>query len=918
MNISHRSLRLLFVFFLFVIEVRAQHVPSPKEHFGFNIGDDYLLTNYTQTEAYFQKVAAASNRVQLSVAGKTSEGRNQYLIVVSAPENLAKLDTYRQISQTLARAEVSEAEAKRLIQEGKPVVWIDGGLHATETVGTHQLIETLYQLTSRDDEETLRILRNTIILLFHCNPDGHELVGNWYMQYDDPAKRNKNIPRLYHKYVGHDNNRDFYMNNLLETTTISRLQYIEWNPQIIYNHHQSGPPGSIVAGPPYRDPFNYTLDPLLITSIDAVGAAMINRVNAEGRQGYTRLSGSVFSTWWNGGLRTAPYFHNSVGILTEIVGDPTPMTIPVIPERLIPNNATPNPVIPRPWHFREAIDYSVSLNYAILDYASRFGDNLLYNMYRMGRNSIEKGMRDHWSLTPGKVSQITERFEKQKQANADNVVNEGYYGQRTNIPQTIYDEVFSDPTLRDPHGYIIPADQPDFPRAVAFINALIKSGIKVHRASAAFSVGGKSYPAGSYIVKTAQAFRPHVIDLFDPQDHPNDFQYPGGPPVRPYDAAGWTLAYQFGIDFDRILDPFDGPFEAVGYGTLQTPPAVSVTRASGGYLLDGRVNNAFIVANRLLNAGVRVFRITESTAGLPAGSFYVPGNAYAALQRAIDTLGVSPKPVKGRPSSTVSLKPARIALFDQYGGSMPSGWVRWLMEQYDYENVTVIYPKDIDAGNLNARFDIILFIGGGIPAVGSNSGDERMGRGRGAEADLVPETFHHMLGSVTTGTSIPKLKEFLEAGGRILTVGSSTSLAYHLGLPVRNALTETGKDGKERPLPGEKFYAPGSIHRVYADTTTRVAWGMPAEVDVMCSNSPVFRFADEALAAGLKKLAWYGEENPLRSGWIWGADYLKNGVTAFSAPVGKGMLYAFGPEITFRAQPHGTFKWLFNLLYETN
>ena len=913
----HKFIRQTIALFaaLFIMQVQAQHIPSPKEHFGFNIGDDYMLTNYTQTEAYFKKVAAASDRVKLEVAGTTSEGRNQYLIIVSSPDNLAKVDTYQEISQKIARAEITEQEARELSQRGKPVVWIDGGLHSTETVAANQLIETLYQLTSRTDAETKRILENTVILLFHCNPDGHELVGDWYMQYEDVKKRNKAIPRLYHKYVGHDNNRDFYMNNLIETTTISRLQYIDWNPQIIYNHHQSGPPGSIVAGPPYRDPFNYVLDPMLITGIDGVAAAMINRANAEGRQGYTRLSGSVFSTWWNGGLRTAPYYHNSIGILTEIVGDPTPMTIPVIPDRLVPNNATPYPMTPRPWHFKEAIDYSVSLNYAILDYASRFGDELLYNMYKMGHNSIQRGKQDYWAAKPSTVQKISDAFAADQKGKETEQEDEGYYGSRNNIPQSYYDEVFTDPALRDPHGFIIPADQVDFPRAVAFVNALIKSGVQVLKATDGFTVDGKSYPSGSFIVKSAQAFRPHVIDMFEPQDHPNDFQYPGGPPVRPYDAAGWTLAYQFGIDFDRVLDPFEGPFEALPYGAIQYPPPGAASKATAGYLLDTRVNNAFVAANNLLAAGIKVARITEPTAGLPAGSFYVPASGLVALQKAIDTLGVMPVALAKKPISLQAITPARIALFDHYGGSMPSGWVRWLMEQYHFPDFTVVYPKDIDAGGLREKYDIILFIGSGIPPL---SGDGSMRGGRGPKAEDVPEAYQHMLGSITKDTSIPKLKAFMEAGGRILTVGSSTAFAYHLGLPIENALVETDSTGRQRPLRGEKFYAPGSIHQLHADTVSSAAWGMPAKVDVMSSNSPLFHFTDGAAAAGLVKLAWYGEENPLRSGWVWGAEYLKNGVAAFSAPVGKGMLYAFGPEITFRAQPHGTFKWLFNQLYETN
>jgi hypothetical protein len=163
----------------------------------------------------------------------------------------------------------------------------------------------------------------------------------------------------------------------------------------MYNHHQAGPAGSILAGPPYRDPFNYVFDPLVITSLDAVGAAMVNRLNEEGKPGYTERAGSVYSTWYNGGLRTTTYFHNMIGLLTEIIGGPNPAEVPLVPQRLIPNGATPFPVTPQKWLFRQSIDYSISLNYAVLDYASRYRDELLYNIYKMGRNSIERGSKDY-------------------------------------------------------------------------------------------------------------------------------------------------------------------------------------------------------------------------------------------------------------------------------------------------------------------------------------------------------------------------------------------------------------------------------------------------------------------------------------------------------------------------------------------
>ncbi len=218
----------LFSFYFFGIS--AQSLPSPKDFFGFAIGDNYKLTTFTQTLAYFKKLDEASDRAKLVEIGKTEEGRSQFMMIVTSPENFKKLEYYQSISKKLASVEnISEDQAKAMAKEGKAIVWIDGGLHATETVGIHQLIETTWNLLSRNDDETLRILNDVIILLTHANPDGQELVSNWYMRWPVPEKRSlDNVPRLYQKYIGHDNNRDFYMMNMKETQNIVKQLFIEW------------------------------------------------------------------------------------------------------------------------------------------------------------------------------------------------------------------------------------------------------------------------------------------------------------------------------------------------------------------------------------------------------------------------------------------------------------------------------------------------------------------------------------------------------------------------------------------------------------------------------------------------------------------------------------------------------------------
>ena len=558
----------------------SRPITPPSAAFGANIGDDYFLATYSQLEAYWKKLAQESDRLRLVDIGRTEEGRTQWMAIVSSPENLQKLDEYKDISRRLSLAEgLNDSQARALAARGKAVVWIDGGLHANEVLGAQQLIETVYQLVSRSDEETLRFLNDVIVLAVHANPDGHELVANWYMREQDPLRRSlSGIPRAYQKYVGHDNNRDFYMSTQAETINMNRVLYKEWFPQIVYDHHQTGPPGTVMFAPPFRDPFNYFLDPLIPVSIDLVGAAMHARFAAEGKPGVTMRTGSNYSTWWNGGLRTTAYFHNQIGLLTETIGSPTPMEIPFVPERQLPSADLPLPIAPQRWKFRQSIDYSVTANRAVIDAASRNREALLFGIYRMGKNSIDRGNRDSWTVSPRALAAGRGDFERQ----------------------------FRDPARRDARAYILPSDQPDFLTATKFIDTLLKNGITVHRATAAFMAGGKSYPAGSFVVRTAQAFRPHVLDMFEPQDHPDDIPYPGGPPTPPYDSAGWTLAFQMGVKFDRVLEGVEGPFERIDSAT-RPEGRVTGPAKPAGYFVGHQQNDAFTAVGRLLAAGQDVF-----------------------------------------------------------------------------------------------------------------------------------------------------------------------------------------------------------------------------------------------------------------------------------------------------------------------
>ena len=804
-------------------------VTSPAQEFGANIGDDYFLATYAQLERYWKKLDAESDRVRLVSIGQTEEGRPQWMAIVSAPENLARLDDYRSVSRRLALGEVTESEARTLARDGKAVVWIDGGLHADEVLGAQQLIQLIYDLASATDADTARLLRDVIVLVVHANPDGHALVADWYMREREPMHRTLDgIPRSYQKYIGHDNNRDFFLSSQAETINMNRVLYKEWFPQIVLDHHQPGPPGTVMFAPPFRGPANPVIDPLVSASVDLVGAAMQERFAVEGKRGVTSRGGATYSTWWNGGLRTSAYFHNQIGLLTETTGEPTPMDLVAVPQRQVPTTDLPLPIAPQRWHFRHAVDYAMTANRAVLDFASRSRETLLMNAYTMARNAI----------APARDAM--------------------------------------------PRGYILPASQSDFPTAARFVDALLKSGVIVHRATGTFRVGGRTYPSGSFVVKTAQPFRAHVLDMFEPQRYPDE--------EPPYDIAGWTLALQMGVRFDRVLTDFAGPFERID--DARPAPATIAGAGRAGYFISHHQNDAAIVVNRLLRGGAPVYWLRDRPTGERPGSIFVRRDAAAAdiVTRGSEQLGLSITASAAMPDvPALKLRPARVALWDRYGGAVSSGWIRWLLERYEFP-FDRVYAPAIDRGDLTGNYDVLI-----LPDEAELQRVDRTPPG-------VPSEYRHETGVLTADRSVPALRRFLADGGTVILIGQASRLASALGAGVERVTSDAGGRGG--------VSIPGSILRAHVDTGTPLGFGLQPEVDLIFNNSPFFRLTGPSASV----VAWFGD-SPLRSGWARGEEHLAGRAAAIDAPVGAGRVIVLGPQIAFRAQSHATFKFLFNAIH---
>lgn len=539
MQLAHRSIAAFLV-----CALGSAAPPTPKEHLGYTPGDDYKLADYADIVGYFKKLAASSDRIRLEEFGKSSEGRTMYVAFFSSAENLKALDRYRQINRRLALGQPSAEEARRLAQEGKAIVWIDSGLHASEVAPVQHSPELAYKLLTDESDEVKRIRQNVILMQIPViNPDGLDMVVHWYRKNLGTPHELAPLPTLYQKFAGHDNNRDWYMLNLPETRNVTRLLFQEWFPQIVYNQHQAPPFPARIFVPPYAEPLNPNIPAPVMEGIHLIGAAMKERFARENKPGVLSYWG--FDAWWNGGLRSVPAFHNMHGILTETAlhayGTPKVYKRAELPERFQNGIPTGEPSVfyQRPWlggkwGTREAVEYMLTADFAILDLAASRSREFLYKAWEMARVNIETG-------------------EKGK-----------------------------------PFAYLVPMEQADRWSAVEMLRRLSLAGIEVKQAKSSFTTNGKTYAAGTYVMPVAQPFRAYLVDLMEPQKYPELKSGTTGPTKRPYDVAGWTLSMMMGVSVDRV----DAPFQVNLAGDADLRPLPPS--------LDHHDNSSFLATSDLL------------------------------------------------------------------------------------------------------------------------------------------------------------------------------------------------------------------------------------------------------------------------------------------------------------------------------
>lgn len=857
-------------------------VKSPEEFFGFKLGSDRRIARWDKISGYFDHLAKASDRVLVEELGKSTEGHPFLLVTISSPANLARLERLRRISLRLSDPRgLGKDEAGALASEGCAVVCQTMSLHASEIGGTQMAPELAYDLITGDSPDIRRVLDNVVFLMVPCfNPDGQIAVTDWYNRYLGTEYEGTGLPWLYHKYAGHDNNRDAVMLNLVESQHVAKLMLRDWMPQVYQDHHHMGGEGIRLYVAPYTEPVRPHADPLVWREIGWYGAHITYLLEEQGRQGV--LSGAHWTAWGHLGFHRLTILHNIAGLLTESASAKLATPAYVHPEQLRGTNPKSHPDyaaqtnFPNPWRggwwrLADIVAQQKITAWAVLDIAARYRETVLRSAYLKATRQTAAGAAGR------------------------------------------------------PGAYLIPPGQHDPGTARKLVRLLLDQGIEVTVAGRAFDSGGRLYPAGTYAVFLAQPKRGVILNLLERTLYPDNYwtRNPDGTPVV-YDLATDTVSEYMGVNVVPAQEAPAGEFRVIGHEDLNAyrrgmPAPAGDSRAGMGFLLDGRLNDSFTAANRLLAAGVEVARLDgEVTLGdgqvLPPGGFYVEAVAPEAgvegeLEKAVLGLGLDVHVIRPVAPHLARhpVRRLRIGVYQRFwGGNMDEGWTRYVLERFEFPHFTVTDADFRDGAALAEKMDVLI-----IPAdrpemiIGptKQAGPDAAGRSlQRVLSQPVPPEYQSGIGP----QGVAAMAEFVRAGGRLVALDEACALAIDaLGLRVRNVIA-----GLDR----RTYSCRGSTLRTLVDTTSRWAYGMPAQALVLNVDSPVFEVQETFRADDYEVVATYARQDLLQSGWLIGGERIAGKAAMVAVRAGRGRVVLIGAPVQFRAQTHGTFKLLFNCL----
>lgn len=837
-------------------------VTSPEQFFGFRLGSDRKMARWDRMVEYYRLLEKESGKLKVVEMGPTTMGNPFLVVFITSPANLEKLERLREINAKLSDPRgVPEAEIKKLVAEGRAVIIQSMSLHATEIGGSQMAPELAYDLVSRQDEETRRILDNVVFLMVPSfNPDGQIMVTDWYTKTLGTEYEGSGLPWLYHKYVGHDNNRDAFMTNMVESRYMAKILFRDWIPQAYVDHHHMGSYGARIYVPPYAEPIRPGADPLVWREMSWYGAHIAYKEEEAGLSGVINMA--IYSGWGHFGFHWITPFHNVAGMLTESASARLATPLYIHSDQLrggtrgLPTYAEqttfPNPWPGGWWRLRDIVDRQKVSAWAVLDLAARNRETVLWNAYLKAKRQTERGAQG------------------------------------------------------TPKAYVVPSAQHDPLTAVKMINKLLVQGVEVHQIRRTLTTDGEGFAPGSYVVSMAQPKSGLIRHLLGRTFYPDNewTRDRDGNPMRPYDMATDTMFEFMGVEVVPVDEPVTGDLVKL------TGPVVAVgTVAPGGaaYVIDGRLNDSFRAVNRLLDKGVSVSRVDAPGDGVRPGDFVVAAGREAELAAVAKETGVGFTALPRVPTRGVhAVTRLRVGMYQRYrGGNMDEGWTRWLLEQWGFP-YTSLMDAEIKKGGLEQHYDVVIIpddttaaITGEAPAEAAGG---RGGRGAGGAIEAVPPEYRSGLGA----EGVAALRAFVERGGTLVTLGRASAFAIErFGLPIRDVTA--GRPAKE-------FFCPGSTLHAVFDDTHPLAYGMPREGLLLFWNSSAFEIAPTSRNEDYEVVVRFPERRLLESGWLIGENILARKAAMIAARYGKGLIVLYGFRPQARATTHGTFKLFFNAL----
>jgi len=765
-----------FLLFFF-LSVLAFSQPSPESQLGFPVGADRKLADWNEIIRYFNTLDKSSERLQIAELGKSTEGRPLVLAVITAPKNFARLEDILKIQRRLAdpRQMHSDSVASYL-RRGRTVVMINCSIHSTEIAASQMAMELAYKLASDNDAVTQEILDNVVLLLLpSSNPDGIQLVVDWYKKSLGLPHEGSSPPWLYHPYAGHDDNRDWFMLNLAETKLVTAAQYQKWFPQIVYDVHQMGDKGPRFFFPPFYEVSNPNIDPILLRAIMQIGGHVTTDLTA---QGFTGVATEwTFDTWWHGGMRSAPYFHNSVGLLSEAASVKLATPIEIKFDEItgsgrgLANARDFQTNFPEPWkggwwRLRNIVDLELAASYSLLTLAARYRDQWLHNFYRLGQRAIERGNKE------------------------------------------------------SPAAYIIPIQQHDAAAAEKLLDIMLLQGVEILHAKKKFVADGANYPTGTFVIDLSQPYRNNVVALLEKQKYPEKRRYPGGPLEQPYDVTGWTLPLQMGVEYFAATQEIED-LAADTVNAFSSPSTFRFITTNSpfakGEQFSVSPNNldAYKLVNRLLKKNQTVLWSRSQPQLILQANSDVLNKAAQNLNVniALTTVGANNGNIQ-------KLQRPRVGIYRSFVPTADEGWTRFVLDEFEFEYKT-LEDHDLRRGEFITQFDALIFP------------DQRdstilLGRRSDDKENPFPLEFTGGIGEL----GLTNVRRFVEQSGTLLAFDSATRLFIRQwSLPVVNEL-----DG----VKATEFSAPGSLFRGIVEISHPLAFGMPRETTLFFSNSGAF------------------------------------------------------------------------------